>query len=143
MLIPDVCMTSWYDLHMTISAAERKQIENEMIFRRINEKVGTDLDTLDDMHTEDGNPHLVRDDDLLLAFKCECSDENCKARISLELSTYKKIHSNRDAFIVKTNHQVDPIEKVLVEEEEYNVVVKNNRTPEPNDVLKHTDVNNS
>jgi hypothetical protein len=59
---------------MKLSSAERKQIENEMIFRRINEKVGYDLDALDRMHREDGNLHLVHDDLISLEFKCECSD---------------------------------------------------------------------
>jgi hypothetical protein len=44
---------------MNISLAERRQIENEMIFRRTNEKVGDDLGVLDEMHIEEGNPDLV------------------------------------------------------------------------------------
>ena len=128
---------------MTISKAEQRQIENEMIFRRINEKVGTDLDTLDEMHREDGNHHLVRDEDLLLRFKCECSDENCDVRIPIQLSEYQEIHVDRSTFIVKTDHQVDPIEDVIAIQEGYNVVMKNNTTPEPNDTLKNTTIDNS
>ncbi len=128
---------------MNISRAEQRQIENEMIFRRTNEKVGSDLDALDAMHKEDGNLHLVQDEDLLLMFKCECSDENCEKRISMQLSKYRAIHANRNTFIVKPNHQVDPIEKVTSEEKDYNVVIKNNSTPEPNDTLKDTTVDNS
>lgn len=128
---------------MNISKAEQKQIENEMIFRRMNEKVGSDLAALDTMHGEEGEYHLIRDEDLLLMFKCECSDENCDVRIPLKISTYEQIHVDRDAFIVKTNHQVDPIEKVIVTEKEYNVVRKNNSTPEPNNNLKDTTIDNS
>lgn len=128
---------------MNISMAEQKQIENEMIFRRSNEKVGLDLDELDEMHREDGNYNLVRDEDLLLSFKCECSDENCEARISLLLSKYQRIHIDRDTFIVKTNHQVDPIEKVISTENEYSIVKKNNSTPEPGDRLNSTTIDNS
>lgn len=127
---------------MKISEAERKQIENEMIFRRINEKIGTDLDTLDDMHIKDGNHHLVSDDDLLLKFKCECSDENCEIRIPLRLSKYREIHVDRNMFIVKPNHQVEPIEKVIAEEQEYSIVRKNNSTPEPDDTLRRTTIHN-
>ena len=126
-----------------ISTAERRQIENEMIFRRLNEKVGDDLGALDAMHIEDGDIHLIHDKLLLLRFKCECSDENCTERIPLELDTYQKIHEDRDAFIVKVDHQVDPIEKVVQMEAEYNVVRKNNSTPEPNDTLKQTTIDNS
>src|SRR5688572_2486333 len=101
---------------MVISVAERRQIENEMIFRRINEKVGTGLDALDAMHVEDGNHHLVRSDDVELHFQCECSDENCNARIPIKLSIYRKIHLNRDSFIVKLKHQVLNIEDVILAE---------------------------
>ena len=128
---------------MDLPITERRQIENEMIFRRINEKVGTDLDELDSKHAEDGHFMLIRDQDLSLQFKCECSDEKCEVRIPLLLSKYQEIHKNRDTFIVKTNHQVDPIEDVISKEIEYSVVKKKNSTPEPNDTLKNTSINNS
>lgn len=121
---------------------ERRQIENEMIFRRVNEKVGDDLDALDAQHIEDNNPDLIRTSDLLLHFKCECSDEDCDARIPIRLSIYRKIHENRDAFIIKLKHQVKEIEKVILTEDIYSVVEKNNSTAEPNDTLKITTINN-
>ncbi|MDB5186934.1 MAG: hypothetical protein JWM07_406 [Candidatus Saccharibacteria bacterium] len=128
---------------MKITHAERRQIENEMIFRRINEKVGDDLGALDAMHIEDGNIQLIRDEDLLLRFKCECSDENCVVRIPMMLSEYQEIHTNRDTFVVLPDHQVDPIEKILKKTPVYSVVKKNNSTPEPSDVLNDTPVDNS
>lgn len=128
---------------MNISIAERRQIENEMIFRRFNERVGDDLGALDAMHIEDGNLELLNDDNLLLMFKCECSDEDCNVRISLKLSIYQEIHANRDTFIVKPNHQVDPIEKVVRKEHGYNVVKKNHSTSEPSNVLNDTTIDNS
>jgi thermostable 8-oxoguanine DNA glycosylase len=128
---------------MKMTLEEQRQIENEMIFRRMNEKVGTDLDAVDAMHVEDGNPHLVRNDDFLLRFKCECSDEKCEVRIPLKLSKYREIHADRSKFIVKTNHQIDSIEKVITEEENYNVVRKYKTTSEPGDTLKDTTIDNS
>jgi hypothetical protein len=127
---------------MSISTSERHQIENEMIFRRANELVGTQLDELDAFHIEDGNPHLVRQDDMLLEFECECSDENCNARIPIKLSVYQKIHENRDAFVVKLRHQVHAIEKVILTEGEYSVVEKNNSTNEPGATLNETAIDN-
>jgi len=127
---------------MNISHAERRQIENEMIFRRVNEKVGDDLGALDAMHIEDGNIQLIRDADLKLEFQCECSDENCTVRIPMLLNEYQRIHVNRDTFIVVSDHQVDPIEKVILEAIGYNVVKKNNSTPEPTDTLNNTPINN-
>lgn len=128
---------------MNISVAERRQIENEMIFRRMNEKIGDDLGALDKMHIEDGNPQLIRDEDINLHFKCECSDEKCDERIAINLSKYKKIHVNRDTFIVKLKHQVDHIEKVIKTTPEYNVVMKNNSAPEPGKELNETGINNT
>jgi len=128
---------------VNISLTERRQIENEMIFRRANEKVGTDLDTLDAMHMDDGNPELVSDDTLVLHFKCECSDENCDTRIPMKLHEYQKIHKNRDSFIIKLKHQVESIEKVILTKSNYNVVEKNNSTPEPSATLNETSVDNS
>lgn len=125
-----------------LPVAERRQIENEMIFRRMNEKVGDDLGALDAMHIADGDIHLIRDEDLFLRFKCECSDENCEVRIPLKLSDYQAIHANRDTFIVKLNHQVDPIETILRSEDTYSVVVKNHSTSEPGKDLNETSINN-
>jgi hypothetical protein len=128
---------------MDMPISERRQIENEMIFRRLNEVVGDNIESLDTMHIEDDNPHLIWDDAILLNFKCECSDENCDKRIPVKLSVYKKIHENRDAFIVKLKHQVEDIEKVILSEDNYSVVEKNNSTAEPNDILKNTSINNT
>lgn len=128
---------------MDMPLSERRQIENEMIFRRANELVGDNLDEIDANHREDGNPELVRDEDLLLQFKCECSDENCNARIPINLSDYQKIHENRDAFIIKLKHQVEAIEKVILTENDYSVVQKNNSTPEPGNKLNVTTIDNS
>lgn len=122
--------------------SERRQIENEMIFRRANEKVGIGLDELDALHVADGNPHLVRNDDLLLEFKCECSDESCDARIPIKLSVYQKIHLNRDSFIIKLKHQVEAIEEVILTEKDYVVVQKNKATSDPGKVLNETAINN-
>ncbi len=130
---------------MTLPVEERKQIENEMLFRRANEKIGSDLDEIDLLHISDGNPHLVRSDDLLLNFKCECSDENCSERIAIKLTLYRQIHLDRSAFIIRPNHEVRPIEKVIATYESYSIVKKNNVKPEPraNAFFNDTGIDNS
>jgi hypothetical protein len=128
---------------MDMPLSERRQIENEMIFRRVNEKIGDGLGSLDAMHIEDNNIQLMWDDTILLNFKCECSDEECDARIPVKLSVYNKIHENRDAFIIKLKHQVSEIEKVILSEGNYSVVEKNKSTAEPSDILNKTPINNS
>ena len=128
---------------MDMPLSERRQIENEMIFRRANEFVGDGLDEVDANHRDEGNPELVRDENVLLHFKCECSDENCDARISMKLSKYQTIHANRDAFIIKLKHQVNEIEKIILTEEAYAVVEKNNTIAEPGNTLNETAIDNS
>jgi len=128
---------------MTLSRAEQCQIENEMIFRQINEKVGDDLGTLDAMHAEDGHIDLLRDPDLELQFKCECSDENCTTRIPMLLTKYQQIHLDRDTFIVIPNHEAELIEQIIEATPDYNVVKKNNSTSEPVGALNTTSVDNS
>lgn len=122
--------------------AERRQIENEMIFRRINEKVGIDLDALDAQHTLEGNLDLIQDKNVEIHFKCECSDENCSVRIPMLLSAYREIHLDRNTFVVLPNHQVDPIEKVTKKTKYYSIVKKNNSTAEPSDDLNITSIDN-
>ncbi len=128
---------------MDMPLSERRQIENEMIFRRANEVVGDNLDEIDANHRDDGNPELVRNEDILLHFKCECSDEDCDARIPIKLSVYQSIHENRDAFIIKLKHQVEAIEKVIRTEDSYSVVEKNNSTAEPGKILNKTSIDNN
>jgi hypothetical protein len=95
------------------------------------------------MHVADKNPHLVRDDLIMLLFKCECSDENCDQRISLRLSKYRELHIDRSSFIIKPNHQVESIENVIEQQPEYSVVRKNNVVDEPGDTLHKTIIDNS
>ncbi len=128
---------------MSITRTERHQIENEMIFRRANEKVAKQLAKLDAMHIEDGNDKLVNNEDFLLFFKCECSDEDCNERVKVLLSTYKEIHSDRDAFIVLPHHEIDKIESVIKRTKDYIVVKKNNTVPEPIHGLNETPSNNT
>ncbi|CAN5459199.1 hypothetical protein BH10PAT3_BH10PAT3_6960 [soil metagenome] len=128
---------------MGIPIVERRQIENEMIFRRANEVVGNGFDAIDAMHIEDGNPQMITNNDMVLEFKCECSDENCEARIPIKLSVYQKIHENRDSFVIKLKHQVKEIEEVVSTGSDYSVVKKNNSTPEPGNILNKTDIDNS
>lgn len=130
---------------MRISAGERHQIENEMLYRRMNEKVGDDLGALDAANIENNDIYLIRDDDLLINFKCECSDENCSQRIPMKLSEYQSIHEQRSTFIVKPDHHVDPIESVLKSSSSYSIVRKKNKTPDPMQgaELNSTNIDNS
>lgn len=125
-----------------MAIAERRQIENEMIFRRANEHVTDGLDELDAMHIEDDNLELIRKDDMLLEFMCECSDENCKERLPMKLSLFQKIHEDRKCFVIKIGHQVEEIEEIISNGPGYSVVKKNNTVAEPGTALNETNTNN-
>lgn len=114
-----------------------------MIFRRANEKSGNDLAALDALHQKHHNGDLIRSEDLLLHFMCECSDENCRLRIPMKLSLYEKIHKSRDVFIALPGHQVDRIETVKKQTPTYIILKKNHTVAEPVDGLNNTPVNNA
>ncbi len=128
---------------MNVSNSERRQIENEMIFRNKNEKVADDLQALDAMHIEDGNLDLLTDEDLVLNFKCECSDENCILRIPMRVSIYQEIHTDRDVFVILPGHQVEAIEEIIKETKTYTVVRKNHTVAEPTSGLNSTPIHNA
>lgn len=128
---------------MDMPLSERRQIENEMIFRRSNEKIVKELDQLDAQLIDDDYPELIREDDLQLHFICECSDENCVERIPLKMSVYQKLHKNRKAFVLKHGHEVKKIEKVIQTKDKYVVVEKNKTTDSPGNSLNSTSIDNS
>ena len=128
---------------MTTSHTERREIENEMIFRRKNEKIGAELEALHTMFIDDGYADLVLKEDLELLFLCECSDEDCTTRIPMLQSIYQKIHTDRKQFIVLPGHEVESIEKVLKKHDGYNIVLKKESIAEPSGTLNETPVNNS
>ncbi len=111
-------------------------IENEAIFRRYNEKVKN-------LAAEDGNIDIAVDtDEMRFEFFCECSDENCKDRISMKMSDYSLIHKNRNRFIVLPGHQVVAVEKIITENPTYSVVEKYQDPPSNPNTLHKTDVHN-
>ncbi len=123
---------------MSMPLEEKRQIGNEMIFRRANEQISIGLDKVDAQHIDKGEPQLVRSEDYILHFLCECSDETCVTRIPMTISSFKKIHLNRGSFIIKLKHQVKSIEKVVRSEADYSVVEKNHYTTEPHKELNNT-----
>lgn len=125
------------------SRSERRQIENEVVFRKANEKVQEGLQKLEAMAKAEGVHSIIPDKDMPLHFYCECSDENCRERIVLSLSKYEKLHKDRSRFIVLPNHETAAIEDVVYEQSKYAVVDKKETPPEDASILKRTSVNNA
>ncbi len=126
-----------------ISLPEKRQIENEVVFRKANEKVLEELKLLTKMAKSEGNASMAPDKDLKLHFFCECSDENCHERIVLTLGKYQDLHKDRSKFIVSPDHETAAIEKVVAKKVKYSVVDKFVTPSEKATTLNATTVDNS
>ncbi len=110
--------------------SERRQIENEVVFRQANERVQTELDKLKEIAEEEKDKSLPELENLTFHFFCECSDENCLQKIEIKLSIYNEIHNNRKQFIIKPKHDVSKIENIILKDTNYWVVEKHLQPPE-------------
>lgn len=123
--------------------AERRQIENEVVFRKANERVQKGLAKLGTSARNEGHDTLIPSEDLELHFYCECSDENCHERIVMALSKYKALHRDRSRFIVCPDHETTALEEVVAEKQRYSVVEKFVTPSEASTTLNVTSVNNA
>ncbi|HEX8227046.1 MAG TPA: hypothetical protein VF572_04225 [Candidatus Saccharimonadales bacterium] len=128
---------------MSEEASKRRMVENEAVFREYNERVRKSYDDAMKLARETGQEYLLRDDDTALHFYCECSDENCRKRIQMAPSLYKKIHVNRRHFVLLCGHETELIERIIRTEDDYCVVEKYHKPPEKARSLSPTGVNNS
>ena len=98
--------------------SERRQIENEVIFRDVNKNIQEFVDS------EDNTPSK-------LPFYCECSNPECIERIEISTEVYSKIHKNRRHFITMVGHESPEVEKILEKSTHFQVVEKHFTPPEP------------
>lgn len=117
--------------------------ENEVYFRQLNENVEEGFKTLVQLASEIGQEELIRENDTPLHFYCECSDENCRERIKVKPSEYRKIHDDRNRFIVVAEHDVAKVEKVVRKNDRYWVVQKILDLPESVPSLNYTGLQNT
>lgn len=115
--------------------------ENDAVFRQSNEKVQDGIEELAKLANEHGQPEFSPKADLTLQFYCECSDENCRQRIELSVSTYGDIHQNRSRFVVLPGHEVIEVESVIETNDAYTIVEKFLDPPEdPTTLMKHQSI---
>src|SRR5438034_4947389 len=57
-------------------------------------------------------------------FICECADLRCNATLDLTAAEYEGMHSSTIRFWVKPGHGIPALERVLEENERYQVVEK-------------------
>jgi hypothetical protein len=127
---------------MNKKLSERRQIENEVVFRQTNEQIQKDFDALNEMAEREGDTSLPNTDELQLHFYCECSDENCQERIGIKLSLYNDFHNNRKQFLISPDHESSAVERIILRDSNYTVVEKFVTPPETATQLAHTDIVN-
>jgi hypothetical protein len=59
-----------------------------------------------------------------VSFVCECSRLDCKEYITASINTYEKLHQRKDYFTIRHGHGMPSIEKLVAEEEDFDVVEK-------------------
>jgi hypothetical protein len=113
--------------------SERRLVENEMVFRQLNEQVQKGVDEVNRMAEETGQSEFrIMQDKVAsrLHFYCECSNVNCVDRVIMSYQTYKDLHKRRDHFIVVPGHEVYEVERLVQQERDYSVVEKYMLPPE-------------
>lgn len=134
-LVHTVCMSK--------SLSEHKMAQNEVVFRKANQRVQEGFDELKSISEEDGAAPIEADPDMLFRFVCECSDENCTKRINLTLEEYNTIHHSSRYFVLCHGHEVPEIEDIVQTERDYIVVRKHKEPPQDAEELVEADVDNS
>ncbi len=91
---------------------EQRIVANEALFREVNERV-------QELQTSFGGGANDQ-----LAAVCECGDERCTERLSLDYAAYEKLRSNPATFAVVPGHEVPDVEHVVARHGSYLVVEK-------------------
>ena len=102
---------------------EKRLIENEVIFRDVNQNVQEFIE--EDTNLSPGET---------FEFYCECSKPDCLERIKLTASKYKKIHKNKRRFVLLNDHEFPEIETVIEKNIDYEIVEKYLEPPKAEDI---------
>ena len=95
---------------------ERRVVENESIFRDVNERIQ--------------HGHVEFELEGLQDFLCECGDAACTARIRLTRDEYEALRSNPRAFAIVPGHDDPCVEDVVENRGRYAIVEKVGRGAE-------------
>ena len=88
---------------------EERIIENEKLFREVNERVA---DIQSNFSAPD--PEWV----------CECGDETCFEKVIVPVEEYEQIRTHDDWFVIRLGHQKPDVEKIVREDKAFLVVEK-------------------
>jgi hypothetical protein len=104
--------------------SERRLVENEVFFRRPNQKVAKGFSELQQLAETEGHLDYMVLANQPVGFFCECADEKCRQKINLKPSQYQKLHQNKKQFVVLPGHVTNRIERVIKSTPYYHVVEK-------------------
>jgi hypothetical protein len=90
-----------------MSVSLERLARNQSLFRELNERIET-----------------IADDKEVVEFLCECSDTDCSDTIGLNVSEYERVRSNTTWFVIKPDHAIPQIERVISRDDGYAVVEK-------------------
>jgi hypothetical protein len=116
--------------------------DNEVVFRKLNNQLRKLIDELNSIALRRGEMVHAFKTDEVYQFYCECSDENCLARMSLRFDTYEKAHERDDTFTMFRDHEVLDIEKVISITKEYCVVQKFETPKQTSETFHETALDN-
>lgn len=92
---------------------EERLAKNEALFRGVNERVRELKGEL-----ADESP------DTQIDFICECGRSDCVEQVQLTISEYEGVRAEPEHFLVKPGHELDDVERVILENGRYAVVEK-------------------
>ena len=99
-----------------LPAEPRRLRANEQLMEQLNERMKT---RLAEMREEDDE-----EVDAPFDFFCECSDLDCRLRISVRPRQYEAIHRDPEQFVLVPGHEVPAVERVVDQEGDYLIVRK-------------------
>ena len=92
-------------------AQERRLALNEAMFREINERLESRIQTFDG-----GRPGL--------SIICECADPDCVERLTLAPQEYATARSDGRQFVVAPGHEILQVEEIVARNDRYEIVRK-------------------
>ncbi len=90
-----------------MSASRERLARNQALYREVNERI-----------------HDLTDGEDMTEFVCECSNTDCMEFIALTNSEYERIRSDPTWFLIKPDHYIGQIERVISQGAGYAVVEK-------------------
>jgi hypothetical protein len=97
-----------------VGESEERLAKNESIFREINERTRS---LQERFGPEDPTTAFEE-------FLCECGDQLCVERVKLTVREYESVREESTQFVIRPGHSIPRIERVVMENERYVVVVK-------------------